>query len=138
MNRLNLMTAKSTFRIRKRTGLRLPALAFALTLPLPLLAVACTEQIPKQIPGASPSPTTPSTTVPTNTVPTATLRTVETRSPFGELRSDNLFLDGDFEFTGRNGQMPWLVFRSNGQGTIGFDTGGKCFSGVRSANVSGF
>ena len=33
------------------------------------------------------------------------VRTIEERSPFGNLSvPDNLVLDGDFEFTGRNGQ----------------------------------
>lgn len=99
--------------------------AFALS-----FGVSCTEQLPKDQTKTTPTPTP--TTV-TTTPPTGVVRTVETRSPFGELRTDNLFLDGDFEFTGRNGQMPWLVFKSSGQGVIGFDTGGKCFSGVRCA-----
>ena len=64
----------------------------------------------------------------------AVVRTVEERSPFGNLSiADNLVLDGDFEFTGRNGQMPWLVFSNAGQGTLAFATGGLCRSGVRCA-----
>jgi hypothetical protein len=62
------------------------------------------------------------------------VRTIEERSPFGNLSiADNLVLDGDFEFTGRNGQMPWLVFSNSGQGTLAFATGGLCRSGVRCA-----
>lgn len=114
----------------KKANLLVPVL----TLPYLAMGVACTEQLPKQI-GATANTTTPTATATTtSTVPTTTpIRTVSNRSPFGELRTDNLFLDGDFEFTGRSGQMPWLVFKSNGQGTIGFDTGGRCFSGMRCA-----
>lgn len=69
--------------------------------------------------------------------PQAVVRTVETRSPFGNLDvPDNLLLDGDFEFTGRNGQMPWLTFGGTGQGTLNFATGGLCRSGVRCAALA--
>lgn len=69
--------------------------------------------------------------------PQAVVRTVETRSPFGNLEvPDNLLLDGDFEFTGRNGQMPWLTFGGGGQGTLAFATGGLCRSGVRCAALA--
>jgi hypothetical protein len=65
------------------------------------------------------------------------VRTVETRSPFGNLDvPDNLLLDGDFEFTGRSGQMPWLAFGGTGQGTLNFATGGICRSGIRCAAVA--
>ena len=64
------------------------------------------------------------------------VRTVVQRSPFGNLSiPDNLVLDGDFEFTGRSGQMPWLVFGNSGQGTLAFATGGACRSGIRCAAV---
>lgn len=58
-------------------------------------------------------------------------RTVSRRSPFGDLTADNLLLDGDFEFTGRQGQMPWLALGDRGQGTMGYGTGGLCASGTR-------
>ena len=110
------------------SGTRLSIAAIATT----LLSAACTEQLPKERPTVAP-PSTPTAPITPTTPTTVPVRTVQNRSPFGELRTDNLFLDGDFEFTGRNGQMPWLVFKSSGQGTIGFDTGGKCFSGIRCA-----
>jgi hypothetical protein len=66
----------------------------------------------------------------------AVIRTVETRSPFGDLSvTDNLVLDGDFEFTGRTGQAPWIVFDRTGQAVLGFETGGRCRSGVRCAKL---
>lgn len=69
--------------------------------------------------------------------PQEVVRTVETRSPFGNLDvPDNLLLDGDFEFTGRNGQMPWLTFGGAGQGTLNFATGGLCRSGIRCAALA--
>ncbi len=65
------------------------------------------------------------------------VRTVEQRSPFGNLSvPDNLVLDGDFEFTGRSGQMPWVAFGSRGQGTLNFATGGLCRSGIRCASLA--
>jgi hypothetical protein len=69
--------------------------------------------------------------------PQEVVRTVEQRSPFGNLEvPDNLVLDGDFEFTGRSGQMPWLAFGGMGQGTLNFATGGLCRSGVRCASLA--
>jgi hypothetical protein len=69
--------------------------------------------------------------------PREVVRTVEQRSPFGNLDvPDNLLLDGDFEFTGRSGQMPWLAFGGLGQGTLNFATGGLCRSGVRCAALA--
>ena len=56
-------------------------------------------------------------------------RTVEQRSPFGNTSYPaNLLVDGDFEFTGRNEQMPWLAFGNAGQQTLNYDTGGLCHS----------
>jgi hypothetical protein len=69
----------------------------------------------------------------------AVKRTVEQRSPFGNTTYPaNLLADGDFEFTGRTEQMPWLVFpqATNGQGTLNYDTGGHCRSGIRCALIS--
>jgi hypothetical protein len=64
-------------------------------------------------------------------------RTVEQRSPFGNTSYPaNLLADGDFEFTGRNEQMPWIVFGSTGQQTLNYDTGGLCHSGIRCALIA--
>ena len=60
------------------------------------------------------------------------LRTVGYRNPLGNTRVvDNLMADGDFELTGRTGQMPWQAFDKNGQITLDYDSGGRCRSGVR-------
>lgn len=62
------------------------------------------------------------------------IRTVEQRNPFGNTQDYlNLVADGDFEFTGRQQQQPWLVFTTAGQETLAFETGGRCRSGVRCA-----
>lgn len=65
-------------------------------------------------------------------------RTIEQRSPFGNTTYPaNLLADGDFEFTGRTEQMPWLVFpKDSGQGTLNYDTGGHCRSGIRCAVIA--
>ncbi|MEO6573778.1 MAG: hypothetical protein ABIP89_08065, partial [Polyangiaceae bacterium] len=66
-------------------------------------------------------------------------RTVEQRSPFGNTSyPGNLLADGDFELTGRTGQMPWVVFdaSTSGPGTLNYDTGGLCHSGVRCAVIA--
>jgi hypothetical protein len=69
--------------------------------------------------------------------PSAKAREVFTRSPFGRTDvADNLVLDGDFEFTGRSGQMPWLTFSQRGQQSLTFETGGRCISGVRCAKLA--
>jgi len=58
------------------------------------------------------------------------------RNPFGDvLQSDNLFVDGDFEITGRTDQAPWIVISNQAQGTLDYDTGGRCRSGVRCALI---
>ena len=65
------------------------------------------------------------------------VRTVETRNPFGDTTmSSNLLVDGDFELTGRNEQMPWVAFTSGGQATLNYATGGQCKSGVRCATIA--
>ena len=64
-------------------------------------------------------------------------RLVEQRNAFGSLDPTNLALDGDFEFSGRSGQMPWLNFsQTSTQGTLDFETGGKCASGMRCAKIT--
>lgn len=68
--------------------------------------------------------------------PTAPRRTVGYRNPFGDLsHPDNLVADGDFELTGRSGQMPWQLYANGGQATLDYDTGGACLSGVRCALI---
>ncbi len=67
----------------------------------------------------------------------AVKRTVEQRSPFGNTSYPaNLLADGDFEFTGRNEQMPWVVFGNAGQQTLNYNTGGLCHSGIRCALIA--
>jgi hypothetical protein len=62
------------------------------------------------------------------------LRKVERRNPLGRTEiAENLLVDGDFEITGRTGQPPWYAFDRGGQETLNFDTGGRCYSGVRCA-----
>lgn len=60
-------------------------------------------------------------------------RVVEQRNPFGQLDPSNLMLDGDFELTGRQGQMPWISFSN--EGVLNYETGGLCLSGVRCAKL---
>lgn len=65
------------------------------------------------------------------------VRTVGYRNPLGNTRVvDNLMVDGDFELTGRSGQMPWQVFDKNGQATLVYETGGRCRSGVRCGSLT--
>jgi hypothetical protein len=65
------------------------------------------------------------------------IRTVEIRNPFGDTSNPtNLMVDGDFELTGRTGQMPWTTFDQSGQSTLDYATGGKCKSGVRCASIT--
>lgn len=65
-------------------------------------------------------------------------RIVEERNPFGFTEaSENLLADGDFEFTGRQGQQPWFSFGGSGQEVLNFATGGHCLSGIRCAALSG-
>ena len=101
--------------------------------------VACGEVVP-QNQGASTDPG-PSPVAPTDAGGTSDAgpvappkRTVESRNPYGSLDPENLVLDGDFEFSGRQGQMPWLSF-NGGQGTLDYETGGLCASGVRCAKL---
>ncbi len=74
-------------------------------------------------------PVTTDAQVPIANPPT---RTAFHRNPYGDvLQADNLFVDGDFELTGRTDQAPWIVLNSSAQGTLNYDTGGRCRSGVR-------
>jgi hypothetical protein len=69
--------------------------------------------------------------------PPAIVRRVENRDPFGNTRiANNLVVDGDFELTGRSGQMPWRAFTQEGPATLDYATGGQCRSGIRCAQVS--
>ena len=64
-------------------------------------------------------------------------RTVEDRSPFGNTAArGNLMVDGDFELTGRTGQMPWIALGPNGTEVLAYATGGLCRSGIRCARVA--
>jgi hypothetical protein len=92
---------------------------------------ACTEQFPKEIP----APIVPPSISAMPTLDAGTVRrTVEQRSIFGVSNVTNLMADGDFEFTGRSQQMPWIVFGSQaGQGRLNYETGGRCASGIRCA-----
>lgn len=92
--------------------------------------VACGTDEPKP---ALPAP------LPTVDPPAAAgpIRTVGYRNPLGNTRVvDNLMVDGDFELTGRTGQMPWQAFDKNGQATLSYDTGGRCRSGVRCGSIT--
>ena len=102
-------------------------------LALPFALAACGKS-DATVPASTDSADASADAAPSGPPGTGIVRTVEERSPFGNLSvPDNLVLDGDFEFTGRNGQMPWLVFSNAGQGTLAFVTGGLCRSGVRCA-----
>ena len=94
-----------------------------------LLFSACTNQGETAVPSsgaAVPAPAAP------RFAPT---RTIEQRSPFGNTTYPaNLLVDGDFEFTGRTEQMPWILFgQGQGQTPLRFETGGRCRSGIRCA-----
>lgn len=108
--------------------------ALFLTLGLALPVAGCGKDA-EPAPIAAPSPTT-TTTEPEAPPPAPTARVVGWRSPFGDtLHPDNLMIDGDFEFTGRSGQMPWILVSSQAQAALDFDTGGRCRSGVRCAKM---
>jgi hypothetical protein len=94
------------------------------------LSAACSEQFPKEVPQ-------PKAVTPTPTTNIQVVRKVEVRSPFGKNDVEqNLLADGDFEFTGRSQQMPWISFGQNGQNTLSYETGGKCVSGIRCASLA--
>ena len=58
------------------------------------------------------------------------VRTLELRNPYGNVAAvDNLLIDGDFEFSDRDGQYGWLGF-SNSSFGLDHETGGLCRSGV--------
>jgi hypothetical protein len=89
------------------------------------LAIGCSQQ---ETPGAPLPPETTEAGVPVANAPP---RTAFHRNPFGEaFQADNLFVDGDFELTGRSDQAPWIAINQT-QITLNYDTGGRCRSGVR-------
>jgi hypothetical protein len=95
-----------------------------------LFAVACSNE------QTQPPPTPALATDAGVPAPASPTRTVGHRSPFGDaFQADNLMVDGDFELTGRNDQAPWFLFNGNGQGTLNYDTGGHCRSGIRCATI---
>ena len=112
--------------------------------PLTLLTIAtltaCGEIVPQSQGTGSPPADVPPVTLDAGVVDDAgpdaapPKRVVESRNPFGNLDATNLMLDGDFEFSGRQGQMPWLSF-ATAQATLDFETGGLCASGVRCARL---
>lgn len=58
------------------------------------------------------------------------IRTVEQRNPYGRTDIDNLMIDGDFEFTGAQGQYGWYAISQGQQTNLLRETGGLCHSGV--------
>ncbi|MFO0661868.1 MAG: hypothetical protein U0165_18845 [Polyangiaceae bacterium] len=67
----------------------------------------------------------------------APARVVTQRNPIGNVAfAQNLMIDGDFEFTGRQGQTPWLALDSNGQASLKFATGGRCHSGIKCGSLT--
>lgn len=111
------------------------ARAIFVTVGLGLAVAACGKDA-EPTPVAAPTPTT-TTTEPEAPPPAPSARVVGWRNPFGDtLHPDNLMIDGDFEFTGRSGQMPWILVSSQGQTALDFDTGGRCWSGVRCAKMN--
>ncbi len=58
------------------------------------------------------------------------VRTVEQRNPYGHTDIDNLMVDGDFEFTGAQGQYGWYAIAQGQQANLVRETGGLCHSGV--------
>ncbi|CAN5303692.1 hypothetical protein BH09MYX1_BH09MYX1_51150 [soil metagenome] len=102
---------------------------FSLSLLGIALAGCGTEPEPKPILAATPPIDGTDTTI--------GARTVGFRNPLGHVQiTDNLFADGDFELTGRSGQMPWVAFGNGGQATLNYSTGGLCYSGVRCASLA--
>ncbi len=91
-------------------------------------AIACSEQ-------AATQPLPPVTSDASVPLPSSPPRAAFHRNPFGDaFQADNLFVDGDFELTGRNDQAPWVV-QNQQQITLTYDTGGHCRSGVRCAVI---
>lgn len=92
--------------------------------------VACGKPEPQGI-----APPVPTQEIDAGAPPSGIVRTVGFRNPFGDAtHPDNLVLDGDFEFSGRSGQTPWIAAGGNGgQMALAYETGGHCRSGVRCA-----
>lgn len=114
-------------------------LAPVLFIALTACAVACGEIVP-QSQGGPEQPGTPAVSLDAGVVEDGgsdaapPKRVVERRSPYGNIDPTNLMLDGDFEFSGRQGQMPWLSFAGD-RATLDYETGGLCASGVRCAKI---
>jgi hypothetical protein len=103
-----------------------------LALLLPVVVAACGTET-KQPDIAPPTPTTDTTSGGGGPAPR---RTVGVRNPFGRALADNLILDGDFELTGRSGQMPWQSFGQSGNAGLNYETGGRCRSGVKCGKIA--
>ncbi len=97
-----------------------------------LALLGCGEIVPADQSAAAPPVVEPTDAGVDAPAPEAK-RIVEQRNPFGLLDPTNLMLDGDFEFTGRQGQMPWLSFTD--ESVLNYETGGLCLSGVRCAKL---
>lgn len=103
-----------------------------LFLALSVVVAACgTETKPPDV-----APPTPTTDTVSGGGGAAPRRTVGVRNPFGRALADNLVLDGDFELTGRTGQMPWQSFGKANSNALDYETGGRCRSGVRCAKIA--
>jgi hypothetical protein len=99
-----------------------------------LLLTACGDSEPQRAPLLPPMPAGTENVSPD---PGAPVRTVGKRNPFGHTQiADNLVADGDFELTGRYGQMPWQIYSDQGQGVLNYETGGRCLSGVRCLKIA--
>lgn len=84
------------------------------------------------------APPVPTQEIDSGSAPASSVvRTVSYRNPFGDtVHPDNLVLDGDFEFSGRSGQTPWIAASGTGSGlNLDYETGGRCRSGVRCAHM---
>lgn len=95
--------------------------------------LACGRDEPRGI-----APPVPTQEVDSGEAPASSVvRTVSYRNPFGDVgHPDNLALDGDFEFSGRSGQTPWIAASGNGAGLpLDYETGGHCRSGVRCGHM---
>jgi hypothetical protein len=65
------------------------------------------------------------------------IRQISVRSPYGDVAATgNLALDGDFELEqGASSSAWWLLDATGAYGTLAFDTGGRCRSGLYCADV---
>ncbi|MFO0680137.1 MAG: hypothetical protein U0169_26685 [Polyangiaceae bacterium] len=128
----------------RRPGRRYVATFVASSAAVVALASACGETkappstfVPSDagvtMPTTDASPTISDGSVPSDA---AVIRTRATRSPMGRMDVPrNLFLDGDFEFTGASDLMPWILVADDRLGPLPFSTGGACPSGIRCGRV---